>query len=277
MPDDLQALETVLDRQAKGYFGKFRAFVVDNEDPDGRGRLKLTIPSVLGSEASDWALPCFAYGGGAGFGIIAVPPVDAQVVVEFIEGDVSSPIWTGTFWRSADEVPEEASAGSAASTKLLKTEAGHLLSFEDTDGETKITLQSADDALVEMDETGSIALTGSDGGTVHLDAEAGTLTVEDANGNSLVLSSSGIEATDANGNTITMASSGVEVSASAKVTISSSQVTVGTGAAEPLIKGQSFMSLFNTHVHTTTAPGSPTSPPMAPLTPAMMTTATKGA
>lgn len=276
MPDDLQALDAVLDRQARSYFGKFRAFVVDNEDPEGRGRLKLTIPSVLGAETSDWALPCFPYGGGADFGWMAVPPVDAQVVVEFLEGDVSSPIWTGTFHRGAGEVPEEAGAGSAASTKLLKTEAGHLLSFEDTDGETKITLRSAEAATVEMDETGSIALTGADGGTVTLDAEGGTLTVEDANGNSLVMSSSGIEASDASGNTISMTSGGVEVSATT-IKISGSQVTLGSGSAEPLIKGQSFMTFFNTHTHTATSIGAPTSPPMVPLTPAMMTTATKGA
>ena len=56
-----------------------------------------------------------------------------------------------------------------------------------------------------------------------------------------------------------------------------SQVTVGNGAAEPLVKGQSFMTLFNAHVHNCTAPGAPSGPPITPLTPAMMTTATKGA
>lgn len=276
MPDDMQVLEQVLNRQAKAYYGKYRAFVVDNEDPDMRGRLKLTIPSILGSETSDWALPCFPYGGGAGFGWMAVPPVDAQVVVEFIEGDLSSPIWTGTFHRSGDEVPEEAGAGSAASTKLLKTEAGHLLSFEDTEGETMITLRSAADAVVEMDDDGSIALTGSDGGTLVLDASGGTLTVEDANGNSLVMSSSGIEASDGNGNSISMTSGGVEVS-STTIKISGSQVTVGSGSAEPLIKGQSFMTAFNSHIHNATAIGAPTSPPLTPMTPVMLTTATKGA
>ena len=277
MPDDLKVLESVLQRQDKSYFGKYRAFVADNQDPERRGRLKLTIPTVLGSEPSDWALPCMPYGGGGGdHGFLAVPPVDAQVVVEFLEGDVSSPIWTGTFWRSEAEVPADRAGGTTPTTKILKTEAGHYLSFEDDENEPRITLKSSSDATVEMDHEGSIALTGSDGGKVVLDASAGTLTVEDANGNSLVLSSSGIEASDANGHSITTSAGGVEVSATT-ITLKGSTVELGTGSSEPLVKGQSFMSIFNAHTHNCTAPGSPSGPPLTPLTPAAMTTATKGA
>ncbi|TRD16108.1 phage baseplate assembly protein V [Palleronia caenipelagi] len=276
MPDDLKILENILTRQDKTYYGKYRAFVVDNKDPERRGRIKLTIPSVLGAEPSDWALPCMPYGGGPDFGMLTVPPVDAQVVVEFLEGDVSSPIWTGTFWRKEDEVPAERAEGTTPTTKILKTEAGHFLAFEDDEGEPKITLHSSADAVVEMSHEGSISLTGSDGGTVVLDASAGTLTVEDANGNSIVMSSTGIEASDGNGNSITTSSGGVEVSAT-KITLSGSSVVLGTGSAEPLIKGHSFMAVFNSHTHNCTAPGAPSGPPLSPLTPGVMTTATTGA
>ena len=277
MSDDLRVLEEMLRRQDKSYFGKFRAFVVDNQDPENRGRLRLTIPSVLGSEASLWALPCFPYGGGSDFGWIAVPPVDAQVLVEFLEGDLSSPIWTGTFWRREDEVPAEFANNTDPSVKIFKTESGHFLSMDDVDGGEKITLKSASDAVVEMNHEGTIALTGSDGATVTLDAAAGTLKIEDANGNSLAMSSFGIEAADANGNTISMGSGGVEVSSTSSVKIEAAQVMLGTGGAEPLVKGPSFMSIFNAHTHNCTAPGAPSGPPIAPLTPAAFTVATKGA
>ena len=209
MADDLRLLEDIVRRQDKSYFGKFRAFVVDNEDPERRGRLRLTIPSVLGAETSVWALPCFPYGGGNDFGWYAVPPVDAQVLVEFLEGDISSPIWTGSFWRVEDEVPGDRADSTAPTTKIFKTESGHFLSMEDADGDEKITLKSAKEATVEMDHEGSIALTGSDGATVTIDAAGGTLLIEDANGNSLEMSSSGIDAKDANGNSISTAGSGV--------------------------------------------------------------------
>ena len=84
---DIEVVEQIIRRQETRYTGKFRAFVARNDDPERRGRLKLIIPSVLGEVPSDWALPCFPYGGAAQIGSIAVPPKDAQVVAEFL-GDV---------------------------------------------------------------------------------------------------------------------------------------------------------------------------------------------
>ena len=53
------------------------------------------------------------------------------------------------------------------------------------------------------------------------------------------------------------------VSSSATITIEGSMVNIGGSGGEPLIKGQSFLSLFATHIHTV-APvvGGPTSPPI---------------
>ena len=63
-------------------YGKYRGIVADNQDPQKRGRLKLLIPSVLGDQTSDWALPCLPYGGAAQQGLYMVPEVDAQVWLE---------------------------------------------------------------------------------------------------------------------------------------------------------------------------------------------------
>jgi hypothetical protein len=48
--------QVVRDTQQR-FYGKYRAFVVDNEDPEQLARLRLRIPSVLGEEISGWALP----------------------------------------------------------------------------------------------------------------------------------------------------------------------------------------------------------------------------
>ena len=268
--DDLTLLEDVARRQTTKYWGKYRGFVVDVEDPEGRGRIRLTVPSVLGEETSMWAEPAFAYGGGMDFGVIAIPPVDSAVLVEFIEGDPSAPLWTGTFWRTQGEVPEEF---TGQATKVMKTETGHRLIFDDTEGEETITLHSAADAVVELNAEGSIALTGSDGAHVTIDANAGEITVEDANGNSITLSSSGIACVDASGNEITTSASGVEVKG-AVINLDGQSVTVGGAGGEPLVKGTTFLSLFNSHTHPCTAPGSPSGPPIVPLTPAALTTKT---
>ena len=267
MNEALQTIEQSIRRQQASYFGKYRAFVADNDDPQGLGRLKLTIPSVLGEATSDWALPSVAYGGGADFGVLWVPPAGAQVLAEFLEGDLSAPLWAGTFWRQSFEVPSEY---QAPSTKVLKTESGHFLTFEDEDGSEAVTLHSASDAEFVMDPDGGISLTDSAGAKVVLDAQGGEITIEDANGNSIVMSSSGITCVDSSGNEIKMSASGVDVKSSAVVNIEGSQVTVAGAGGEPLIKGTTFLSMFNSHTHVTAV--GPSGPPLPPLTPAVLTT-----
>lgn len=39
------------------YFGIYRALVIDNDDPEGLGRVKLQIPQVLGENVTEWAWP----------------------------------------------------------------------------------------------------------------------------------------------------------------------------------------------------------------------------
>ncbi|MEP3846891.1 MAG: phage baseplate assembly protein V [Paracoccaceae bacterium] len=263
----IETLEKSIRKQQTTYYGKYRAFVADTEDPEGIGRIKMIVPSVLGEAVTDWALPAMPYGGGPDFGMLAVPPVDSQVLAEFLEGDPSSPVWTGTFWRGGSEMPSEY---TGQTTKILKTESGHLLTFEDESGEETITLKSSVGAEIVMDAEGSISLTDNGGAKVVIDASASEISVEDANGNSIVLASSGITCVDANGNEIKSSAGGVDVKSSAVVNIEGSQVTVAGAGGEPLIKGTTFLSMFNSHTHVTAA--GPSGPPVPPLTPAALTT-----
>lgn len=267
MSDVLQGIESAIRRQQSSYFGKFRAFVADANDPEGLGRLKLTIPSVLGESTSDWALPCVPYGGGADFGMLWVPPVGSQVLAEFLEGDPSAPVWVGTFWRRGAEVPGEY---RSPTTKVLKTERGHLVTFEDEEGAEAVTLRSAAAAEVVLAADGGVTVTDGAGAKVALDAEGREIVLADANGNTIVLSSSGITCTDASGNEIRMAARGVEVTSRGVVRIEGSQVAIAGAGGEPLIKGSTFLSMFNSHTHAT--PHGPSGPPLPPLTPAVLTT-----
>ncbi len=267
MSDGLQELEKTIRKQKASYVGKYRGFVADNDDPEARGRIKLRVPSVLGEANTDWALPCMPYGGAEGLGMLYVPPVGAQVFVEFLEGDVSAPVWTGTFWRQSSEAAEEY---TGPDTKVIQTDSGHHLTFNDTEGEETITLKSKAEAEMVLDHEGSFTLTDQSGGTVILDAAASELTVKDANGNQMVMSASGIECTDASGNTITTSGGGVEIKSAAVVNVEGSMVTIAGSGGEPIIKGTSFMSIFNSHTHPTGV--GPSGPPVVPMTPAQLTT-----
>jgi uncharacterized protein involved in type VI secretion and phage assembly len=241
------------------YYGKFRGFVADNQDPEKRGRLKLRVPSVLGDTETGWALPCFPFGGLAGHGLFLVPENDAQVWVEFEEGDIARPIWTGTFWQKKEDVPSEATEGDGTKTRLLKTPGGHLLRFDDETDKEKLQILHPKGTEIAVDEKGILTLTDSGGSKVTLDPDAGKLTVEDSNGNTLTMDSSGTVVEDKNGNKIEMAAAGINVEGQ-KVVVKGTQVALGGDGGEPVIKGQSFLSLFMTHVHPTAM--GPSGPPI---------------
>jgi hypothetical protein len=99
------------------FLGKFRGKVTDNVDPLFLGRIKAKVSAVLQDQESGWALPSAPYGG-SGVGFFFVPPVGANVWIEFENGNPDYPIWTGCFW-SPGEVPV---TPGLASTKIIKTD-----------------------------------------------------------------------------------------------------------------------------------------------------------
>jgi hypothetical protein len=140
-----EILARLIERVEGRYFGKYRGTIIDNADPDNLGRVKATVPRLLGDEVTGWALPAFPYGGASEQGLFLVPDVGAGVWIEFEGGDLSYPIWTGT-WFTSGAIPESAQPGK----KVLKTRSGH-----------KIVLD---------DDGGSVEITDSNGNTIKMDA-----------------------------------------------------------------------------------------------------------
>jgi Type VI secretion system/phage-baseplate injector OB domain len=106
----------------KSFLGKFRGTVVQNVDPEQRGRLQITIPDVLGPGIpSSWAEPCFPLAGPTGppMGVYLVPPIGAGVWVEFEHGDPDHPIWVGCFCKLPSDIPLAALAGNPADPNIV--------------------------------------------------------------------------------------------------------------------------------------------------------------
>jgi hypothetical protein len=89
--------------------------------------------------------------------------------------------------------------------------------------------------------------------------------VEDANGNKVDMSSKGIKTEDKGGNKVTMTAESVRVDGATKVIVEAPQVELGANATEGVIKGQTFLTYFNTHTHPTAV--GPSGPPIAPMLP----------
>jgi len=103
------------------FYGKFRGTVINNVDPEQRGRMMLMVPDVLGEIPSSWAEPCVPLAGPTGppMGVYLVPPIGAGVWVEFEHGDPSYPIWSGCRWGSQSDIPPLALAGNPADPNIV--------------------------------------------------------------------------------------------------------------------------------------------------------------
>ena len=107
------------------FFGKYRGLVTDNNDPLMLGRILAKVPAVFGAKKTGWALPCSPYSGN-GVGFFFIPPVGAQIWIEFEAGNPEFPIWSGGFWGTG-ETPLPANPG----VKVLKTDSV-TIRFEDS-------------------------------------------------------------------------------------------------------------------------------------------------
>lgn len=189
--DDVVA--NLVQKVERRFYGKYRALVVDNEDPESLGRLKVQVPSVLGGDVvTGWASACVPYGGALNQGWLMIPDVGAGVWVEFEEGDLEFPIWVGTFWSKpgGDGEPpksndpdgaEQDSVQSPPTRKIFKTAKGNTLQFEDADDaeEILVVFNTSDDERH----------------VVRLSADG--IEIIDATGNSIVMTPDAFDLTSA--------------------------------------------------------------------------------
>ncbi len=220
-----KTLSQLIDKIENRYYGKYKGFVVDNDDPENLGRLRVKVPSILGEEVvTGWAMPCVPYGGASDQGFFFIPEIDAGVWVEFEEGNLEFPIWVGTFWSKpggASEVPKPGDSQSPPTQKIIRTVKGHSIEIEDKDGEEKIVI------------------------------------FEKVNGNKITMDKNGVIIEDKNNNKITLSTSGV--------VITSNKIKLGgEGAFEPVVLGIKLLTWLAMHIHPTSMgpSGPPTPPPM---------------
>lgn len=82
--------------------GLYRALVVNNADPLGKGRLQLSCAQLWGTATTDWAegvqpLPILDTNatGESGSLLPPLPSIGMQVWIGFQAGDENYPVWLG--------------------------------------------------------------------------------------------------------------------------------------------------------------------------------------
>lgn len=208
------------------FFGKYRGRVENNIDPMQLGRIQVSVPTIFGDGRLSWAMPCSPFAGN-GVGFFALPPMGANVWVEFEAGDPDYPIWSGCFW-GLGEVPARP---AVEQMKVFKT-AGITMTLSDLPGAGGFTLEVGPPAVtvplkmvfnsagIEINSPpGSIKLTSSG---IEINSPPG----------SIKLTPTGIEINNPPGS-IKLMPAGVELSNGASnVKLTPATVNVNNGALE---------------------------------------------
>jgi uncharacterized protein involved in type VI secretion and phage assembly len=134
------------------FYGKYRGIATDIQDPLMQGRIKARVPEVLGDQESGWALPCLAFGGRQ-MGLFVLPDVGSAVWMEFEHGDPDYPVWAGSWFGSATDMPSDLMAPPYQKTMLV-TKSGHTITLDDTPGAGGITLKTSGGQKIVLTSTG---------------------------------------------------------------------------------------------------------------------------
>jgi phage protein D/phage baseplate assembly protein gpV len=140
------------------------AIVTDNDDPDGLGRVKVSLKVIGDTHESDWAR-VVQQGAGPERGWLILPEIDDEVVVGFENGDLNRPIVLGGVANTVDQPPTDLAApvDGAVSTRSFTSRTGHLLVFSEEGGaDDGIMIKHSDKKLIFNLDKEKVELTGND-------------------------------------------------------------------------------------------------------------------
>jgi len=124
--------------------------VTDNQDPEGYGRVKVKYPWLAEDQSSDWAR-VVTPGGGNKRGLEFLPEVNDEVLVGFELGDIQYPYVLGGLWNGRDAIPERVVEAGQVQKRLLRSRTGHTITLDDSDSGGGITIEDKNGNKVVLD------------------------------------------------------------------------------------------------------------------------------
>lgn len=143
------------------FYGIYRAWVKDNNDPEKRGRIRVEVPYIhpedLDVKMLPWAEYCAPDGGGDNRGVFLVPDVGDTVWVQFEAGDKNFPVWVGTWYglpNNKSEIPKDAQEGAYPKRRVVyKSRNGHTIVVSDESGKEFIHIYDKEGDELKLDTT----------------------------------------------------------------------------------------------------------------------------
>lgn len=212
------------------WYGVFPASVSDIKDPDGMGRVKVTLPwsPDTGNDRYEvWARVATLMGGN-NRGSWFIPDPNDEVLVGFEGGDPRRPYVIGGLWNGRDNPPESMDGGGNNYKKVIRSRNGVKVTLDDHDAQEQLILETPG------------------GQKITLKDRPGSVEIVDSNGNSVKLEASGITVN---------ASANVTINAGAQVQVSAGMVNVVAGMSKFSGVVQCDTLISNTVISATYTPG----------------------
>ncbi|HUV31430.1 MAG TPA: phage baseplate assembly protein V [Acidobacteriota bacterium] len=160
------------------------AVVVDNNDPEKLGRVKVKFP-WQGSDETPW-IRVMTPQAGAERGWYGIPEIDDEVLIGFEHGDPDLPLVLGSLYSGKD-APHGDTGGEDNLVKLYMTKGGNQICFTDKEGAEEIRIAqkdgkntivvTLDGPAISIESQGDITIKGA---TISLESTKGDVTVKSA-------------------------------------------------------------------------------------------------
>ena len=271
-----------------------RAVIIDNNDPERLGRVRVRYPwkgdESGGMQPSEWR-PIRTRAHYQGAGDWHLPDFGDEVLVCFENGDSTKPIILGSLTPKHQSPPSCGRAGDHNKDKkntlrFIKTNRHHLSVFDDTEGDRAIQLMDGEgyEFLISTDKH-MITFRDRIGNLFEMLRDKKIVTLKSSQGHSIKLTEKTIEIIDAKGQLIIIGDNKILIQSKhgqilqldekgsvlkspksltmqgkSKVTVAGkTRLVLGKGQSNAILKGKTFLEAFNSHVH----PGS--DKPLVPL------------
>jgi uncharacterized protein involved in type VI secretion and phage assembly len=167
--------------------------VTENVDPEEKGRIQVSFPTLPGNTTSYWIRQASPNAGELR-GFYALPEKNDEVLVAFLQGNPAAAVIVGQLWNGVDVPPAEAKDGlpgpaktdtgatwsteqfTEGSTSLdgndrrfWRSRSGHLFVFDDTDGKESVQVWDKDHNLsIVFDTAKKLVTIANTQGDLHI-------------------------------------------------------------------------------------------------------------